>query len=90
MYKKAIALLREQQKTIIIIAHRLSTIMNADKIIVLHNGKLVEEGTHDNLFAKQGSYYSMWQKQFPSVKAIKQTDEVKPVKVKRKKAETSL
>ncbi|QQL50454.1 peptidase domain-containing ABC transporter [Mucilaginibacter ginkgonis] len=68
--QNAIALLREKQKTIIIIAHRLSTVMNADKISALHIGKLVEEGTHDELLKKKGYYYNMWQKQFPSEKRI--------------------
>jgi ABC-type multidrug transport system fused ATPase/permease subunit len=63
--QNAIALLREQQKTIIIIAHRLSTVMNADKIVVLQTGKLIEEGTHHELMKEQGQYHKMWQKQFP-------------------------
>ncbi|MDQ7947967.1 MAG: peptidase domain-containing ABC transporter [Pedobacter sp.] len=72
--QNAISLLREQQKTIVIIAHRLSTIMNADKIAVLSNGKLIEEGTHDELITQQGQYASMWQKQFPPLKkSIKKT-----------------
>ena len=45
--------------TIIAIAHRLSTIMNADKILVIHEGKIVEEGTQTELMAKKGFYYKM-------------------------------
>jgi len=51
-------------RTSIIIAHRLSTIRNVDKIIVLHKGRLVEEGTHDELLAKQGYYYRLYQLQY--------------------------
>lgn len=66
----AVNLLREQNKTIIIIAHRLSTVMNADKIVVLQTGKLIEEGTHHELMKTQGQYHKMWQKQFPSEETI--------------------
>ena len=45
-----------QNRTSIIIAHRLSTIQNVDNIIVLQDGKLAEEGTHENLLAKGGIY----------------------------------
>ena len=45
--------------TTIVIAHRLSTIRNADKIVVLNEGKFEEEGTHDQLLAKQGMYQSL-------------------------------
>lgn len=62
---KTIAYLRSQGKTIILIAHRLSTVVNADKIAVLNNGKLVEEGTHAELLRLKAAYAAMWQKQFP-------------------------
>jgi ATP-binding cassette subfamily B protein len=47
-------------KTVIVIAHRLRTVVGADKIIVLNNGKLVEEGTHDTLIAKKGLYEKLY------------------------------
>ena len=49
-----------QDKTVIIIAHRLSTIRNADKIIVLEKGHLIEEGKHNELVASDGRYRQMW------------------------------
>jgi len=57
--------LKSQGKTIIIIAHRLSTVINADTIIVLENGKVIEQGNHKKLFAKKGRYFEMWKKQRP-------------------------
>ncbi|MEX2363388.1 MAG: ATP-binding cassette domain-containing protein, partial [Balneolaceae bacterium] len=57
--------LREQCKTIILIAHRLSTVFMADNICVLEKGKLVEEGTHEELVGEENHYYRLWQNQFP-------------------------
>ena len=48
-----------KNKTLIVIAHRLSTVVNADKIIYLDKGKIVEEGTHDSLSKKKGFYYRL-------------------------------
>jgi ABC-type transport system involved in Fe-S cluster assembly fused permease/ATPase subunit len=46
--------------TSLIIAHRLSTVVNADKIVVLHQGAMVEQGTHDQLLDKKGRYFDLW------------------------------
>ena len=43
-------------KTVIVIAHRLSTIRNADKIIVIEQGRITEEGTHTELISRKGTY----------------------------------
>ncbi|MCR9109272.1 ABC transporter ATP-binding protein/permease [Marivita sp. XM-24bin2] len=50
-------------RTVITIAHRLSTIADADRIVVLENGQVVEEGTHDSLLAKHGRYATLWNRQ---------------------------
>lgn len=50
-------------RTTIVIAHRLSTIRDADQILVLDDGRIIERGTHDELLAKQGKYYEMYQLQ---------------------------
>jgi ATP-binding cassette subfamily B protein len=52
-----------KDKTAIVIAHRLSTILSMDRIIVLEQGKIIEEGTHQQLLDKQGKYFAMWQHQ---------------------------
>ena len=51
-------------RTAIVIAHRLSTIQNADKIIVLHKGEIRETGNHQELLAKRGIYYKLYQLQY--------------------------
>ncbi|MGO4477787.1 peptidase domain-containing ABC transporter [Massilia sp. 2TAF26] len=50
-------------RTAVIIAHRLSTIIRADKIVVLYEGKIVEQGRHEELLARRGMYYELVQKQ---------------------------
>ena len=44
-------------KTVIVVAHRLSTVRNADKIVVLDNGRIIETGTHESLIAKKRSIF---------------------------------
>ena len=50
--------------TMLIVAHRLSTIQNADKIIVLSHGEIIESGSHEELIAKEGYYYNLYMLQF--------------------------
>ncbi|BAN99626.1 ABC transporter-like protein [Plautia stali symbiont] len=52
-----------QHNTLVVIAHRLSTITEADQILVLHRGQVVERGTHTELLAQQGRYWQMYQLQ---------------------------
>ena len=52
-----------QGRTVITIAHRLSTIQDADRIVVLENGEIVETGTHDDLLATDGRYAHLWNRQ---------------------------
>ena len=53
-----------ENKTSFIVAHRLSTIRNADKIIVIENGEIIEQGTHEELLALKGYYYNTLNSQF--------------------------
>jgi ATP-binding cassette subfamily B protein len=48
-----------ENKTVVIVAHRLSTVRNADNIIVLDNGRIAEEGTHEQLTTRRGKYYEL-------------------------------
>ncbi|OPC04307.1 hypothetical protein BAS10_14615 [Elizabethkingia meningoseptica] len=54
---------RSQGKTMVVIAHRLSTIANADTILVMKEGQIIEQGKHQELIAKDSVYKSMWEKQ---------------------------
>ena len=58
-----------QGRTMLMIAHRLSTITMADQILVLHQGRCVERGTHEELLALKGRYSSMWRKQVRAQRA---------------------
>jgi ATP-binding cassette subfamily B protein len=60
-----IEVLLSENKTVIVISHRLSSIQRAGLIIVLKDGKVVEEGKHAELLAQQGEYYHLWSQQIP-------------------------
>jgi ABC-type multidrug transport system fused ATPase/permease subunit len=53
-----------QGRTTLMVAHRLSTIQNADKIIVMHKGRIMEEGTHQELLTHHGMYYKLYKLQY--------------------------
>lgn len=53
-----------QGRTAFIVAHRLSTIENADRILVIENGDIVEQGSHNELIEKQGAYFDLYMSQF--------------------------
>ena len=54
------------EKTSFIIAHRLSTIIKSDLILVMNQGKIIEQGTHSDLLQQKGFYYDLYQSQFES------------------------
>ncbi len=57
-----------QNKTTFIVAHRFSTIKNADLILVMNNGSVVETGTHEKLLVKKGFYYNLYNSQYSGLK----------------------
>ncbi len=65
--QRSIQELKHNDKTIIIIAHRLSTVVQADQIVVLEQGQVMEQGSHQELYDKQGMYYRLWQQQMMPV-----------------------
>lgn len=61
--QKTLQEFRSQGKTMIVIAHRLSTIANADTILVMKEGQIIEQGSHNDLISQDSAYKSMWEKQ---------------------------
>ena len=59
-----------KDRTSIIIAHRLSTIKNADRILVIDRGKIIEEGNHNTLIQKKGHYFDLYENQFLKEESI--------------------
>jgi len=53
-----------------VIAHRLSTVINADTIVVLNKGEVLEEGCHEKLYNEKGHYYKLWQQQIPDLSLV--------------------
>ena len=60
----------KEGKTLILISHRVSTIKNADKILVLDQGKVIESGDHNSLIEKQGAYYELFEKQTLEIERV--------------------
>ena len=63
LIQRAMAALRSE-RTSFVIAHRLSTIRDADTILVMEHGQIVEQGSHDELLAASGAYYNLYNAQF--------------------------
>jgi ABC-type transport system involved in cytochrome bd biosynthesis fused ATPase/permease subunit len=69
-----------------VVTQRISTIRNADKIIVLDTGKIIEEGNHESLLSKKGAYYRIYQTLYEAQKEVVKTEKV----VKNSKAQENL
>jgi len=57
----------DQKSTVFLIAHRISSVRNADQILILDQGKIIERGTHAELISKKGNYYTMFKEQYKEV-----------------------
>jgi len=66
LIQKALSVVK-QNRTTFIIAHRLSTIKDANQILVLEKGRIIERGTHDSLMKLKGKYYEMYQSQLHQI-----------------------
>lgn len=67
-----------QDRTTVVVAHRLSTIKNADRVLVLADGKIVEDGTHEELIARGGIYLDLYQRQFALDQTVQVNTEIRP------------
>ena len=56
-----------ENRTSIVIAHRLSTIRDSDLIVVMDRGRIIEEGTHNELLEKRGKYYELYMTQYAGI-----------------------
>jgi ATP-binding cassette subfamily B protein len=65
-----------RDRTSLVIAHRLSTVVDADEILVLDHGQIIERGRHSQLLAQNGHYASMWNKQREAAAAREKLKEV--------------
>jgi ATP-binding cassette subfamily B multidrug efflux pump len=74
------ALLRLMEgRTSFVIAHRLSTIRNADQVLVINDGEIIERGTHQELLEKKGFYYNLYMSQFKGTNVDQDFERIKPV-----------
>lgn len=71
-------------RTTIVVAHRLSTVINADQILVLKEGQIMERGRHEELLSKGGIYAGMWQKQQSSAESSSDSDSERKDKISEK------